>query len=236
MRRSASATAKRSCGSFLRRSRADGRCGTRDSSSGELALTQQFQRVGGTLTLRGNVQPVLGAYVEGDVLGFTFVDLDGGIRSVRARVDGGTLAGSLRFAGSLTTCHRPEKIGTRHRLHAYRCLGLAAAACLAARAGGARPGAGLPLAAVKVIVPFSPGGAVDGPMRVIAQELGKRLGQQVVVENKPGAGATIGSELVAKRRARRLHAAARVADQCDQRVAVHEARRTIRSRTSRRSR
>src|SRR5206468_3423278 len=43
-----------------------------------------------------------------------------------------------------------------------------------------------------------PGGAVDGPMRVIAQELGKRLGQQVVVENKPGAGATIGSDIVAK--------------------------------------
>ena len=50
-----------------------------------------------------------------------------------------------------------------------------------------------PSRTVKVIVPFSPGGAVDGPMRVIAQELGKRLGQQFVVENKPGAGATIGS-------------------------------------------
>ena len=51
---------------------------------------------------------------------------------------------------------------------------------------------------IRVVVPFSPGGAVDGPMRVVAQELGKRLGQAVTVENKPGAGATIGSELVAK--------------------------------------
>jgi tripartite-type tricarboxylate transporter receptor subunit TctC len=51
---------------------------------------------------------------------------------------------------------------------------------------------------VKVIVPFSPGGAVDGPMRVVAQELGKRLGQAVTVENRPGAGATIGTEIVAK--------------------------------------
>jgi tripartite-type tricarboxylate transporter receptor subunit TctC len=51
---------------------------------------------------------------------------------------------------------------------------------------------------VKVIVPFSPGGAVDGPMRIIAQELAKRWGVGVIVENKPGAGATIGSELVAK--------------------------------------
>ena len=55
-----------------------------------------------------------------------------------------------------------------------------------------------PTRPVRVIVPFSPGGAVDGPMRMIAQELGKRWGQQVVVENKPGAGATIGSEMVAK--------------------------------------
>ena len=55
-----------------------------------------------------------------------------------------------------------------------------------------------PTRPVRVVVPFSPGGAVDGPMRVIAQEMSKRLGQQVFVENKPGAGATIGSEAVAK--------------------------------------
>jgi tripartite-type tricarboxylate transporter receptor subunit TctC len=55
-----------------------------------------------------------------------------------------------------------------------------------------------PARPVRVIVPFSPGGAVDGPMRLIAQELSKRWGQQVVVENKPGAGATIGTEIVAK--------------------------------------
>ncbi len=65
-------------------------------------------------------------------------------------------------------------------------------------------GAGLALAQdypnrpVRIVVPFSPGGAVDGPMRAIAQELGKRLKQQIVIENKPGAGATIGAELVAK--------------------------------------
>ena len=51
---------------------------------------------------------------------------------------------------------------------------------------------------VRVVVPFSPGGAVDGPMRVIAQELSKRLGNQVIVDNRPGAGATIGTEVVAK--------------------------------------
>jgi SAM-dependent methyltransferase len=85
--------------------RVEGRWALRDSSGffeGELSLIQRFQRVGGTLELRGNVQPVLGAYVEGDILGFTFVGLDGGVRSVRARVDGGALAGALNFAGNLT--------------------------------------------------------------------------------------------------------------------------------------
>jgi tripartite-type tricarboxylate transporter receptor subunit TctC len=51
---------------------------------------------------------------------------------------------------------------------------------------------------IRIVVPFSPGGAVDGPMRVIAQEMSKRLGAGVIVENKPGAGATIGTEAVAK--------------------------------------
>ena len=55
-----------------------------------------------------------------------------------------------------------------------------------------------PSRAVRVVVPFSPGGAVDGPMRLVADGLSKRLGQTVFVENKPGAGATIGTELVAK--------------------------------------
>jgi tripartite-type tricarboxylate transporter receptor subunit TctC len=51
---------------------------------------------------------------------------------------------------------------------------------------------------VRVVVPFSPGGAVDGPMRLIADGLRKRWGQTVYVENRPGAGATIGAEVVAK--------------------------------------
>ena len=55
-----------------------------------------------------------------------------------------------------------------------------------------------PARPIRVVVPFSPGGAVDGPMRLIGQELSKRMGQGIVVENKPGAGATIGSDIVAK--------------------------------------
>jgi tripartite-type tricarboxylate transporter receptor subunit TctC len=74
----------------------------------------------------------------------------------------------------------------------------AAAFALLAAASGFAIAQDYPTRPVRVIVPFSPGGAVDGPMRVIAQELGKRLGQAVTVENKPGAGATIGTEVVAK--------------------------------------
>ena len=77
-------------------------------------------------------------------------------------------------------------------------LAALAAALLAAVVTTAPCAQEFPTRPVRVIVPFSPGGAVDGPMRVIAQERGKRWGQQVVVENKPGAGATIGSEMVAK--------------------------------------
>ena len=72
--------------------------------------------------------------------------------------------------------------------------------CVAALASGSGVAVAqtYPERPIRVIVPFSPGGAVDGPMRLLAQEMSKKLGQQVVVENKPGAGATIGSELVAK--------------------------------------
>ncbi len=62
----------------------------------------------------------------------------------------------------------------------------------------ARAQSDFPSRPIRVVVPFSPGGAVDGPMRAIAEHLGRRLKQQVIIENKPGAGATIGSELVAK--------------------------------------
>ena len=85
--------------------RVDGRWTLRDEHGfweGELEFTQQFQRIGGTLTIRGKTQPLLGAYLQGDAIGFTFVDPDGGVRSVRARIDGTALSGSLRFAGNLT--------------------------------------------------------------------------------------------------------------------------------------
>jgi tripartite-type tricarboxylate transporter receptor subunit TctC len=55
-----------------------------------------------------------------------------------------------------------------------------------------------PNRAIKLLVPFPPAGATDVVGRIVAQKLGERLGQPVVVENRPGAGGTLGSDLVAK--------------------------------------
>ena len=51
---------------------------------------------------------------------------------------------------------------------------------------------------IKLVVPFAPGGTTDVIGRVIGEYLGRRLGQNIVVENRPGKGATIGASQVAK--------------------------------------
>jgi len=51
---------------------------------------------------------------------------------------------------------------------------------------------------IRLIVPFPPGGSVDPIARMIGQKLGERLGQQVFVDNRPGANGTIGTEILAK--------------------------------------
>jgi tripartite-type tricarboxylate transporter receptor subunit TctC len=60
------------------------------------------------------------------------------------------------------------------------------------------PAQDYPVRAVRIIAPFSPGGATDALARLVAQKLGERWGQGVVVDNRPGAGGNIGAELAAR--------------------------------------
>ncbi len=79
-----------------------------------------------------------------------------------------------------------------------RTLLHAAGAAAAAVMLPAARGQSYPAKPIRMIIPFPPGGATDILGRVLAQKLGDQLGQSVVVENRPGAGGAIGSEMTAK--------------------------------------
>jgi len=55
-----------------------------------------------------------------------------------------------------------------------------------------------PVRPVRMIVPFSPGGATDVPARILAQRLSEAFGHQIVIDNRPGAGGVLGADAVAK--------------------------------------
>ena len=65
-------------------------------------------------------------------------------------------------------------------------------------ASGAWAQAAYPHKPVRLVVPFPAGGATDLFARALSQKLGERLGGSLVIENRPGAGGAIGSDLVAK--------------------------------------
>jgi SAM-dependent methyltransferase len=64
------------------------------SLSGTLRLTQRYQRVGGTLTVGGKTQPLLGTWMDGDKLGFSFIDGENNLKSARMSVTGSSMTGT----------------------------------------------------------------------------------------------------------------------------------------------
>jgi tripartite-type tricarboxylate transporter receptor subunit TctC len=71
-------------------------------------------------------------------------------------------------------------------------------AALALAASLARAADEYPARAVRVIVPFAPGGGTDVVGRILAQQLSQRLGQSFVIENRPAGSGIVGADLVAK--------------------------------------
>jgi tripartite-type tricarboxylate transporter receptor subunit TctC len=114
-----------------------------------------------------------------------------------ARIAGepsGRLRGRGQGPGSRTAAlrrGRQGRVGVGALLMRILCA-LALAVCSSAHADG------YPSRAVKVIVPWPPGQATDIAARIVAQELQQSLGQPFVVENRPGAGGSVGTAVAAK--------------------------------------
>ena len=82
--------------------------------------------------------------------------------------------------------------------NSFRAAGLAVALSLGAIPSGALAQKGYPDKPIRLIVPFSPGGGTDIVARVLAAKLSEGFGQQVIVDNRPGAGGTLGAETAAR--------------------------------------
>jgi tripartite-type tricarboxylate transporter receptor subunit TctC len=79
----------------------------------------------------------------------------------------------------------------------WKALAVAFAALAIAAPAAAQPAA-YPNRPIRMVVPFPPGGGADLTARVLAQRMGESMGQSIVVENRPGANGSIGTEAVAK--------------------------------------
>lgn len=88
------------------------------------------------------------------------------------------------------TLNKPGPTGLSRRV----LLGLA----LAALGNIAAADAPYPERPIRLVVPYSPGGSSDQTARIVAEQLTRRLGQPVVVDNRPGASGNIGTQEVAK--------------------------------------
>jgi tripartite-type tricarboxylate transporter receptor subunit TctC len=77
-------------------------------------------------------------------------------------------------------------------------IAVVAVACSLLHAGNGAIAQEYPVKPVRIIVPYAPGGVTDNSVRAIVEKLGARLGQQVNVDNRPGAGGNLGTQLAAQ--------------------------------------
>jgi tripartite-type tricarboxylate transporter receptor subunit TctC len=79
-----------------------------------------------------------------------------------------------------------------------RTLGVGALLAVLPTLGSAQGAANYPDRPIKLIVPYPPGGSTDPVARILATDIGPRIGQPIVVDNRPGAAGSIGTEAVAR--------------------------------------
>jgi tripartite-type tricarboxylate transporter receptor subunit TctC len=83
-------------------------------------------------------------------------------------------------------------------LRGFAALAFAAFSFVQGGAAHAEDASAYPSRAVTIVVPVGPGGSADVYARVLAEKLGRETGKSFIVENRPGAGAVIGTQFVAK--------------------------------------
>src|SRR6185369_7319127 len=115
-----------------------------------------------------------------------------GAGQVRSREVGGRRQ-EVRRESRLTCSSR-----TRGEMNVQRWLSSLVVAVVLVAAGDDGAAQAYPTKSIRLVAPSTPGDAPDVIARLVAERLSVALGQQVVVENRPGAGGVVGSEIVAK--------------------------------------
>src|SRR6201990_1524394 len=93
--------------------------------------------------------------------------------------------------------NRRKMMNQRNLVGVMRLIVPVALLALQALVGGA-VAADYPARPIKLVVPYAPGGGADGVARIVAKTMSENIGQPIVIENKGGAGAIVGTDLVAK--------------------------------------